>query len=78
MRLDSCGRSFLAIFCTSFLFSASVALGAPQQQNAKLEKQLATIASGFGGKVTFAAVNLKTGQRVGQAAVVAAGGRNGL
>ena len=65
MRRDSFRRSFLAILSTSFLFSASVALGAPQQQNAKLDQQLATIVSRFGGKVTFAAVDLKSGQRVG-------------
>jgi beta-lactamase class A len=65
MHRNSFRRSFLAILSTSFVFSAAVALGAPQRQNAKLEQQLATIASGFGGKVTFAAVDLKTGQRVG-------------
>ncbi len=65
MRGNSFRRPFLAILSTSVLFSAAVALGTPQNQNAKLEQRLAAIASRFGGKVTFAAVDLKTGQRVG-------------
>jgi beta-lactamase class A len=68
MRLNFRHRSFLAILCMSFSFSAVVVLGAPQQQNAQLEHQLTAIASKFGGKVTFAAVDLKTGERIGLSA----------
>lgn len=68
MRLHSCHRLSVAIPGLTFLFSAAVALGAPQQQAGHLQQRLAAIASGFGGKVTFAAVDLKTGQRFGLAA----------
>jgi beta-lactamase class A len=58
--------SCLAILCASFFFFGAVVLGA-QQRNVKLEKKLAAIAARFGGKVTFAAVDLKTGERFGLA-----------
>ena len=67
MRLDSLFRSRFAILCLSFVFPAVVALGAPQPK-AQFERQLQSIASSFGGKVTFATLDLKTGRRFGLAA----------
>lgn len=62
-------RSFLlAILCVSFLFSRAFVMAAPQRQQMPLGRQLAAIASRFGGKVTFEAVDLKTGERYGMAA----------
>jgi beta-lactamase class A len=68
MRLISQRRFLLAILCISFLFSGPFVTGAPQRHRTPLGRQLATIASRFGGKVTFAAVDLKTGERFGLAA----------
>jgi beta-lactamase class A len=68
MCLISHCRSLLAILYMSFLFSAFLALGAPQRHRTPLGRRLAAIASRFGGKVTFAAVDLKTGERFGLAA----------
>lgn len=42
-------------------------MAAPQQQQPPLERQLAAIASRFGGKLTFAVADLKTGERCGLA-----------
>jgi beta-lactamase class A len=68
MRLISHRHSRLAILCMSFLLFGIFAQGAPQRHRTPLGRQLATIASSFGGKVTFAAVDLKTGERFGLAA----------
>jgi beta-lactamase class A len=68
MRLTSQRRFLLAILCTLFLFSGPSVTGAPQRQRTPLGRRLADIASRFGGKVTFAAVDLKTGERFGLAA----------
>ena len=65
MRFISRRHSRFAILCASFLFFAVFAQGAPQPRRAPLGSQLAAIASHFGGKVTFAAVDLKTGERFG-------------
>lgn len=59
--------SRLATLCASVLFFAAAAQGAPQQHRTPLGLQLAAIASHFGGKVTFAAVDLKTGEHFGLA-----------
>ena len=67
MRFISCRHSRLAILCASFLFFAAFVQGAPQRHRAPFGSQLASIASRFGGKVTFAAVDLKTGARFGLA-----------
>ncbi len=67
MRHVSCRHSRLAILCTSVLFFAAVAQGAPQRHGTPLGRKLSAIASQFGGKVTFAAVDLKTGERFGLA-----------
>lgn len=61
-------HSRFAILCSSFLFFAAVAQGAPQRHRTPLGRKLAAIASGFGGKVTFAALDLKTGEHFGLAA----------
>jgi beta-lactamase class A len=68
MRHVSCRLSRLAILCASVLFSAAVAQGAPQRHRTPLGRQLAAMASHFGGKVSFAAVDLKTGEHFGLAA----------
>ena len=67
MRFISCRHSRFAILCASFLFFAAFALCAPQQRRTPIGSQLAAIASRFGGKVAFAAVDLKTGERFGLA-----------
>jgi len=67
MRLIPCRHSRLAILCTSALFFAAAAQGAPQRHRTPLGRQLAAIASHFGGKVSFAAVDLKTGEHFGLA-----------
>jgi beta-lactamase class A len=67
MRHVSCRHSRLAILCASFLFFAVIAQGAPQRHRTPLGRKLAAIASKFGGKVTFAALDLKTGERFGLA-----------
>lgn len=61
-------RFVLVIICMSFLFSGAFAVAAPQRQQTPFGRQLGAIASRFGGKVTFAAVDLKTGERYGLAA----------
>ena len=68
MRQVSCRHSRLAVLCASFLFFAAATQGAPQRHRTPLGRELADIASHFGGKVTFAAVDLKTGERFGLAA----------
>jgi beta-lactamase class A len=50
------------------VFFVSVAQGAPQRHRTPLGRKLAAIAASFGGKVTFATVDLKTGERFGLAA----------
>ena len=67
MRLLSRRHYCRAILCTAVLFFAAAAQGAPQQHQAPLGRQLAAIESKFGGRVTFAAVDLKTGERFGLA-----------
>ena len=68
MGLISQRRMLVTIFCLSFLMSAAFGTAAPQQQQTPPEQRLAAIASHFGGKVTFAVVDLKTGERYGLAA----------
>lgn len=58
-------RMRIAILSLSFAFSGAFMTAAPQQQQTPLGRQLADIASHFGGRVTFAAVDLKTGERYG-------------
>jgi len=62
---------YIAILCASFLFSCGLALRAgtvpPQQQHTPFERHLAAVASRFGGQVTLAGVDLKTGERFGLA-----------
>jgi beta-lactamase class A len=68
IRHDSCCRSPLAILCAFFVIFVTVAQGAPQRHRTPLGRKLAVITSSFGGKVTFAAVDLKTGEHFGIAA----------
>jgi beta-lactamase class A len=67
MRHIACRQSHFAILCASFLFFTAFSQGAPQRHRTPLGRQLAAIASHFGGKVTFVAVDLKTGERFGLA-----------
>jgi beta-lactamase class A len=67
MRHISCLQSRFAILFALLLFFAFFLKGAPQRHRTPLGRQLAAIASHFGGKVTFAAVDLKTGERFGLA-----------
>jgi len=68
MRHVSGFHSRFAILCASILIFGTFAQGAPQRNPTPFGRQLAAIASRFGGKVTFAAVDLKTGERFGLAA----------
>ena len=68
IRHVSCRLSRLAILCASFVFLATVAQGAPQRHRTPLGRKLAAITTSFGGNVTFAAVDLKTGEHFGIAA----------
>jgi beta-lactamase class A len=68
MRLISQRRLLLTVLCILFLFSGPFVTGAPQRDRTPLGRELAAIASRFGGKVTFAAADLKTGERFGLAA----------
>ena len=67
MRHISCRQSRIAILFVSFLLFTAFSQGAPQRRRTPLGRQLAAIASHFGGKVTFVAVDLKTGERFGLA-----------
>lgn len=68
MGLISQRRMLPTLFCLSFLMSAAFGMAAPQQQQTPPGQQLGAIASHFGGTVTFAVVDLKTGKRYGLAA----------
>ncbi|MEJ2010071.1 MAG: class A beta-lactamase-related serine hydrolase [Acidobacteriota bacterium] len=70
MRLISSCRSRVVTLSIVILFSCAAVLGAganPQarQDHAAFQRQLESIASSFGGKVTLAGVDLKTGERFG-------------
>ena len=67
MRHISCRRFCFAITCATFIYLTAFTQAAPQRHRTPLGRQLAAIASHFGGKVTFAAVDLKTGERFGLA-----------
>ncbi len=61
---------FTAILAASLFFSRGVALGAgtrapARQSNAEFQRHLEAIATSFGGKVTLAGVDLKTGEQFG-------------
>ena len=62
ISLRGIGEIFL---CLPLLFSAGAVMRAQTPQPGSLERQLAAIASSFGGKVTVAGVDLKTGERFG-------------
>ena len=71
LTLHLTSRSWIACLCASLLLPCAAALGAgpvpPQQVPTSFERRLAAIASRFGGQVTLAGVNLKTGERFGLA-----------
>lgn len=68
MGLSSKRRMLLAMLCLACQFSGTLVTAAPQRQQTPLGDRLAAIASRFGGKVTFAVVDVKTGERYGLAA----------
>jgi beta-lactamase class A len=66
-------RRFLeAVFLSALLLAcaatARAGATAPEEPEAQFQRQLQAIASSFGGQVTLAGVNLKTGERFGVAA----------
>lgn len=70
MRLISRTRSLAVLISVSLLFPCAVAFGAgakapAQESKAAFQRHLEAIASSFGGKVTLAGVDLKTGERFG-------------
>jgi len=70
MRLVSSCRSRVLTLSIAILFSCAAVLAAganppARQDNAAFQRQLQSIASNFGGKVTLAGVDLKTGERFG-------------
>ena len=68
MGLISQHRMLLTFLCLSFLISGVFETAAQPQHQTPPERNLADIASRFGGKVTFAVADLKTGERYGLAA----------
>ncbi len=64
------GRAWMAVLCAVWILGATVAAWAGPMPPAnspepQFQKQLRGIASSFGGQVTLAGVNLKTGERFG-------------
>lgn len=73
MSLISRCRSYVLILFASSLLGSAVALRAgatqpPTHNDSQFRHRLHTIAASFGGKVTFAGMNLKTSERFGLAA----------
>lgn len=70
MRLVHRFRTYVLTLGAAFLFSSTLTLSGgvrppTRQDKAEFEHQLEAIASNFGGKVTLAGVDLKTGERFG-------------
>ncbi|HEX5412966.1 MAG TPA: serine hydrolase [Terriglobia bacterium] len=68
MGFNSPRRMLLTILGLSFFFSAAFGMAAQPGPQEQFERQLAAIASRFGGKITFAVADLKTGEASGLAA----------